>query len=230
MPGATSLQKKHLKEVNDYLLPKFIKYEALRNNIAVEKDPLLLDSYREEGILLRNEIIEEFIFKMRDFLDSIIYSWNNHFQYAEAQSLVYEHVLEAAQRYKPSTTPFCKFTSFFWMYNQNIFKNKLIGKRAGKRDVFKTDSLDSLTDVSDREDNTKISYIKIAGIVEESTDKLVETNIVLRNLYDKASNKQKRILKRLYLGYSQRDIAHSLKITGTNVNNLIKQLRRNLNA
>jgi len=225
MSKATDAQKAHLNQVNQDLMPLFFKYHDIKIKLQTVTDPIIKDSLEYDGTQFRNQIIEKMLTELSDYIDSLIYSWNNHFDYSEGKSYAHENLLEAVQRYNPHVTPFCKFTSFFYMYNQNIFKNLLIGTRAKKRDVFKTDSLDATWESSsDDIDTPKIAESNLKDTPSEDPSSQLETKLVVQELYKKASPKQKRILKRLYFGHSRADIARSLKMSQTRINSLINQL------
>jgi len=212
-----TLQKQRLDNLNHSILPKFYQLETLKSFLEGTDDVVFIDAIQERIIKIRNGIIEEVIRQTPDFLDALAYSWHNCFSYDEAKSHVYEHLLEAVLRYKTATKPFCKFTSFFWMYNQNIFRNKRKQERAGKRDKTKTNSLDFIVETQPNsfavEDTSFDNYLKAMH---------------LRKVYNNSTPKQKRVMKRLYLGYSQSEIARILGVTGTNINTIIRKIRENI--
>jgi len=214
-----------LSDLNDEVLPIFQAREALQLQLSTATDPVLIDSLKEKILLLRNQIIETVMTRTPDFLDAISYSWNNSFSYGEARSYVLENLLESVERYKTTKKPFCRFTSFFWMYNKNLLRNKLKKTRAAKRDHRKTYSLDALVS-SWGEDDSAPKYDTFSideNIFDEYADKAV-----LKVLYDKSNEKQKQILERLYTGHSQSSIAKELGVTGTNINTVIRRLRKDL--
>lgn len=214
-----------LDVLNTAILPRFKNKESLEAVLVSTTDPLIKDSLESQIIKIRNEIVEKVINDIPDFLDSIAYSWNNSFQFDEARSFVLENLLQAADRYQSTKVPFCKFTSFFWMYNKNLLRNRLKKTKAAKRDKRKTHSLDALVSC-DPEGRESAAYDLFR--VEDNTPEEYANKALLKHLYDEATPKQKRILKRLYLGYSQSEIAKVLKVTGTNVNTVIRHLRKDL--
>jgi len=211
-----ALQKQRLDNLNNFILPKFKNLELLKAHLEAAKDPVLADALKFRIETVRNEIATDVIGQIPDFLDAISYGWYNCFSYDDAKSYVYEHLLEAIMRYKTTTVPFCKFTSFFWMYNRNIFRNKRKQERARKRDVTKTASLETLSEVQPDK----------FAMMEETLDNNFNA-MALRQLYNRSTPKQKRILKRIYLGYSQSEIAKVLGVTGTNINTIIRKIREN---
>lgn len=218
--------RERLAALNDAILPKFQARETFQSQLAATTDPVLQDSLTEKILTLRNEIVEKVITDVPDFLDAIIYSWNNSFSYDEAHSYVLENLMEAAERYQTTKKPFCKFTSFFWMYNKNLLRNRLKKTRAAKRDQRKTHSLDAMTSSwsTDEENTPKYDVFSTDGDMLED----YSSRAILKALYKNATFKQKQILKRLYLGYSQSDIAKALGVTGTNINTVIRRLRKEL--
>jgi RNA polymerase sigma factor (sigma-70 family) len=220
-----SPHRARLSALNDAILIKFKAREAFQTSLATITDPVLKDSVENKIRLIRNDIVELVINDVPDFLDAIAYSWNNSFTHAEALSFIHENLLESVERYTSTKKPFCKFTSFFWMYNKNLLRNRLKKTRAAKRDQRKTHSLDNLISANnDDDDNSRYDTFSCdTDIFETYADKAI-----LKALYEGASIKQRQILKRLYLGYSQSDIAKSLKVTGTNINTVIRRLRKDL--
>lgn len=220
-----ALQKRRLADLNTSILPKFKARESLQKQLDNTSDPVLIDSIEMKMASFRNEVVEQVIKDVPDFLDAIAYSWNNNFQYDEAMSYIYENLINAIVRYKTNKIPFCKFTSFFWMYNKNLLRNKVKGLKAAKRDKRKTSSLDSMiASWSSDEDVSRYDSL----IVKEKSYDVYFMGAALRALYKKSTPKQKRILKRLYLGYSQSEIARILGVTGTNVNTVIRKMRQEL--
>src|ERR1035437_7667170 len=202
MSKATDAQKAHLNKVNEDLMPLFYTYHDLKLKLNTISDTVLKDSIVFYSLQLRNQIVEKVLLELSGYVDSLIYGWNNHFDYSEGKSYAYENLLEAVQRYNPHVTPACKFTSFFYMYNQNIFKNLLVSSRARKRDVFKTDSLDATWEsTSDDIDTPKVSEGSRRNIPSEDPSAKLETKLAVAEMYKRATPKQKRILKRLYFGY-----------------------------
>lgn len=220
-----SPHRARLTSLNDSLLPKFKAREALVISLATTTDPILKDSLEHNILLLRNEIVEKVIADMPDFLDAIAYSWNNSFTHSEALSFIHENLLESVERYSTTKKPFCRFTSFFWMYNKNLLRNSLKKTRAAKRDQRKTHSLDNMiSSRNDDDDNSRYdTFSSDTDVFEAYADKAI-----LKALYENANPKQRQILKRLYLGYSQSDIAKALKVTGTNINTVIRRFRKDL--
>lgn len=217
--------KQRLADLNSAILPKFQLREALQIVLSTETDPVLKLDLEEQILSFRNEIIDQVIKDVPDFLDAIVYGWHNTFSYDEARSYVLENLLESVERYKTTKVPFCKFTSFFWMYNKNLLRNRLKKTRAAKRDQRKTHSLDALVTPQDDESNSY--HYDVFGTDGDILEKYADRSL-LKALYDNATPKQRRVLKRLYLGYSQSDIAEALKVTGTNINTVIKRLRKDL--
>ncbi len=216
-----------LAQLNDAVLTSFQTREALKVQLQTAEDPVLKDALQERILLLRNEIVETTIATLPDFLEAIAYNWNNYFPFDEAYSLVLENLMASVERYEMNKKPFCKFTTFFWRYNKNILCNKIKRMHAAKRDRRKSTSLDALVSKNDSDDNDNFSrYDRFAA--EEDMQEQVARESVLNALYEKANPKQKEILSRLYLGDTQTDIAKALGITGTNVNTLIRRLRKDL--
>jgi len=218
--------KKRLDALNTKILPKLRARETLKKHLELSKDPLFTTAIENKIYKLRNEVVLTVISTVPDFLDAIAYSWNNHFQLEEALSYIHENLLESVERYNSTKKPFCKFTSFFWMYNKNLLRNKVKGLRAAKRDSRKTQSLDAMLYAWDHDNNTSSRYDSL--IVKEKSYDVYFKDAALRVLYKKSTLKQKKILKRLYLGYSQSEVARSLKVTGTNVNTVIRRMRQEL--
>jgi len=222
---APKAHRQRLADLNDTVLPIFHAREALQLQLSTETDPVLADSLKENILTLRNQIVDTVISTMPDFLDAIVYSWNNSFSYDEAHSYVLENLLESVQRYTTTKKPFCRFTSFFWMYNKNLLRNKLKKTRAAKRDQRKTHSLDTLISSWGEEDDA--TRYDTFG-VDENVFEAYSDRAVLKTLYDNGTEKQKQILDRLYVGHSQSDIAKELGVTGTNINTVIRRLRKDL--
>lgn len=216
--------RQRLSSLNDTILPLFKTREALQEQLKVTTDPVLLDSLEEKILILRNQIVEIMVTTSPDFLNAIAYSWNNSFSHDEAYSYILENLMESVNRYTTTKKPFCKFTSFFWMYNKNLLRNKLKKTRAAKRDARKTFSLDAL--VSSWGDDDTPKYDTFSS--DEDEFEGFSNKSVLKALYENATDKQKQILKRLYFGYSQSDIAKSLGVTGTNINTILRRLRKDL--
>src|ERR1035437_2692928 len=188
--AATNAQKAHLNKVNEELLPIFFKLHDVKTKLQTEVDPVIKDSLEFDALQFRNQAIEKTVAELGDYLDSLIYGWNNHFDYSEAKSYAYENLLEAVQRYNPHVTPFCKFTSFFYMYNQNIFKNLLTGTRAKKRDGFSTDSLDATWESSsDDIDTPKVSETSRKNTPSEDPSAQLETKLAVAEMYKRATPK-----------------------------------------
>jgi RNA polymerase sigma factor (sigma-70 family) len=222
---APKAHRQRLADLNDTILPVFYAREALQLQLSTETDPVVIDSLKEKILTLRNQIVDTVITTMPDFLDAIVYSWNNSFSYDEAHSYVLENLLESVQRYTTTKKPFCRFTSFFWMYNKNLLRNKLKKTRAAKRDSRKTHSLDTL--ISSWGEDDDASRYDTFG-VDENVFEAYSDRTVLKTLYDNGTDKQKQILDRLYVGHSQSDIAKELGVTGTNINTVIRKLRKDL--
>lgn len=223
--AAPKAHRQRLADLNDTILPVFHSREALQLQLSTETDPVVIDSLKEKILTSRNQIVATVITTMPDFLDAIVYSWNNSFSYDEGRSYVLENLLESVQRYTTTKKPFCRFTSFFWMYNKNLLRNKLKKTRAAKRDVRKTHSLDILIASSWGDDD--VSKYDTFGI-DENIFEAYADRTVLKTLYDNGTDKQKQILDKLYVGYSQSDIAKELGVTGTNINTVIRKLRKDL--
>lgn len=217
--------RQRLAGLNDVILPLFKTREAFQEQLAATTDPVLQDSLKEKILLLRNQVVETVVNTVPDFLDAIVYSWNNSFSYDEAYSFVLENLMESVERYTSTKKPFCKFTSFFWMYNKNLLRNKLKKTRAAKRDSRKTYSLDALVSSWGDDDDTP-KYDTFSSGVDEFEG--FSNKSALQTLYSTATDKQKQVIKRLYFGYSQSDIAKSLGVTGTNINTVIRRLRKDL--
>lgn len=222
---APKAHRQRLSDLNDVILPIFHSREALQLQLSTEADPVIIDSLKEKILTLRNQIVDTVITTMPDFLDAIVYSWNNSFSYDEARSYVLENLLESVQRYTTMKKPFCRFTSFFWMYNKNLLRNKLKKTRAAKRDARKTHSLDTL--ISSWGEDDDAPRFDTFG-VDENVFEAYSDRAVLKTLYDNGTDKQKQILDKLYVGYSQSDIAKELGVTGTNINTVIRRLRKDL--
>lgn len=223
MSKATDAQKAHLNKVNEDLMPIFFKYHDLKLKLNTISDPVLKDSVEFDALQLRNQVVEKVLSELSGYVDSQIYSWSNHFDYSEGKSYAYENLLEAVQRYNPHVIPACKFTSFFFLYNQNIFRNLLVSSRAKKRDVFKTDSLDATWEsTSDDLDTPKVAEARRTP--SEDTAANLETKLAVAAMYKRATLSQKRVIKRLYFGYSRAAIAKKLKLSSTRVNAIISQL------
>ena len=220
-----SAQKKRLAELNTAVLPKLRARETLKKHLKNPKDSRFIEAIERKLCSLRNDIILKVINTVPDFLDAIAHSWNNNFTYEDALSYIHENLLESVERYDSTKKPFCKFTSFFWMYNKNLLRNRVKGLRAAKRDSRKTRSLDSM--VADWDDNASHSAYDSFIVEEKSYDNYFQ-GAALRALYEKSTLKQKRILKRLYLGYSQSATAKALGVTGTNINTVIRRMRQEL--
>ena len=223
---APKAHRQRLSDLNDVILPIFHSREALQLQLSTETDPVIIDSLKEKILTLRNQIVDTVIKTMPDFLDAIVYSWNNSFSYDEARSYVLENLLESVQRYTTTKKPFCRFTSFFWMYNKNLLRNKLKKTRAAKRDARKTHSLDTLISSWGEDDDNSTRYETFG--VDENVFEAYSDRTVLKTLYDNGTEKQKQILDKLYVGYSQSDIAKELGVTGTNINTVIRKLRKDL--
>lgn len=213
-----------LNKLNEAILPRFKEKEALQSLLGSTSDPVLKDSLEHKIILIRNEIVEKVINDVPDFLESIAYSWHNSFQFDDAYSYVLENLMQSADRYCSTKVPFNKFTSFFWMYNKNLLRNLLKKTKAGKRDKRKTQSFDGMIAPSDADGLPKYDMF----YTEDTAPDQLADRALLKSLYVDATPKQKRILKRLYLGYTQSEIAKVLKVTGTNVNTVIRHLRKDL--
>jgi RNA polymerase sigma factor (sigma-70 family) len=222
---APNTHRQRLAALNDTVLPVFYAREALQLQLSTETDPVVIDSLKENILTLRNQIVDTVITTMPDFLDAIVYSWNNSFSYDEARSYVLENLLESVQRYTTTKKPFCRFTSFFWMYNKNLLRNKLKKTRAAKRDARKTHSLDTL--ISSWGEDDDASRYDTFGVDENVFEEYADRT-VLKTLYDNGTDKQRQILDRLYVGHSQSDIAKELGVTGTNINTVIRKLRKDL--
>lgn len=223
--ATSQTHRQRLAELNDVILPLFKTREALQEQLTKTTDPILQDSLKEKILSLRNRIVETVISTVPDFLDAIVYSWNNSFSYDEAYSFVLENLMESVERYTSTKKPFCKFTSFFWMYNKNLLRNKLKKTRAAKRDSRKTYSLDALVS-SWGEDDDSPKYDTFSS--EDDEFETLSNQSTLKALYSGATAKQKQVIKRLYFGYSQSDIAKALGVTGTNINTVIRRLRKDL--
>jgi len=224
MDSVKTLQRKHLSDLNTHLFPKFQQREEFLSLSTIVTNPLSKEIIADQITTLRNEIAVEFIREAQDLIDAICYSWNNNFAFGDAQSFVYENVLDAIKRYKTTNVPFCKFSTFFWMHNQNLLRNQAKKLRADKWDIRKTYSLDAIVSSNDAESGTSYESLIV-------TDKSYDTHvarIILKELYGKSTPKQKKVLKRLYLGYTQSEIARQLGVTGTNINTVIRKLREEL--
>lgn len=229
MKNATlkAAHKKRLADLNIAVLPKLRARETLKKHLKYSKDLLFTKAIERKLRSLRNEVVLKVITTVPDFLDAIAHSWNNNFTYEDALSYIHENLLESVERYDSTKKPFCKFTSFFWMYNKNLLRNRVKGLRAAKRDSRKTRSLDSM--IADW-DSEEASSAYDSFVVEEKSYDVYFHGAALRVLYKNATLKQKRILKRLYLGYSQSDIAKILGVTGTNINTVIRRMRQELST
>lgn len=224
MSDTKKLHRKRLSDLNNVILPLFQSKEALQATLLTTTDPLLIDSLEQQILSIRNKIVKTVIEAVPDFLESIAYSWNNSFSFDDAHSFILENLLQATDRYVTTKVPFCRFTSFFWMYNKNLLRNMLKKTKAAKRDRRKTQSLDALITPRDGDDTPRYDMFPV---VDNAPQEYADATL-LRSLYNSATPKQKRILKRLYLGYSQSDIARVLGVTGTNINTVIRHMRKDL--
>ena len=211
-----------LDEVNDKIQPKFLYKETLKAKLSYIADPVIRDEVDQQIINVRNQIIEILLKDIPAFFENTVNRWFSSFQ-EETWSYVHENLLEAVQRYNPNVKPFCKFTTFFWMYNQNILRNRIKQSRADKRDITKTESLDYIfpNDDGDREESSLDRFL----VVEEAVEDRLNSHILLKKMYKRVSMKKKHVIKRLFLGYNQSEIAQKMNISGTNVSTAIRQIR-----
>lgn len=214
-----------LETVNSTVYPRFLFKEQLKESLALTTDPISRDQLEHQILLVRNEIIKTMLKSIPDFFESVINQWSPVFRDGETKSYVYENLLEAVKRYNPNVKPFCKFTTFFWMYNQNILRNRIKQMRATKRDVTKTSSLDALSVFDQGNADAQTLCDRLVISTEDMEDRL-HSYLILKELYKNVSFRQRLVLKRLYLGYRQSEIAKKLNVTSTNINVTIRQLRK----
>jgi RNA polymerase sigma factor (sigma-70 family) len=210
-----------LEDVNAGVLVMIHHRESLKKKLPSVGDPLERDIIQEEILELRNRVCSLVIQKLGDWIDALARGWDNHFTQEAAVSFIYEDLLEAADRYNPTVSPPCKFTSFFCFHSNNMMRNRVKWEGARKRDQSKNSSLDSYFENAEKESKTLKEFI----VKDERLDEQLDKRMMLKKIYSKATSKQRMILKRLYLGYTQNEVAQRLGISGTNVNMQLRQLR-----
>ena len=179
----------------------------------------------------REVITQKLLPKIKTEMQRAQYSWQHKFNLdgAECESLMYESLLLAIDTYQISRGK-CKFMSFFWTVVSQVFKNYLSKIYAQKRmprmqntDIFSSVCSLSYPIDSNKDDET----ISLSDLISENFtgDKRLQHKLLLEQIYKSATSKQKRVLKRLFIGKSYSEVGKALHLSPSDVCNIVKQLR-----
>jgi DNA-directed RNA polymerase specialized sigma24 family protein len=193
---------------------------------------------RQEHLQLRSEayysnreiITQKLLPKIKTEMQKAQYSWQHRFNLdaAECESLMYESLLLAIDSYQISRGK-CKFMSFFWTVVSQVFKNYLSKIYAQKRTprMQNTDIFSSVCSLSYPITSNKDETISLSDLISEdfTTDKRLNHRFLLEQIYKNATLKQKRVLKRLFIGKSYSEVGKALHMSPSDICNIVKQLR-----
>lgn len=202
-----------------------------------------MTSKTPEYLANRDIIMNKVLQKLKPSINACLRFWNQkyHVDLAEGESLIYYNLLYAIDAFKPSKGK-CKFNSFFWTVNSELFKNYLSKVYAQKRMprhkdittnkvVFSpTLSLSATMDVdNDKDDMEKPDFM---GSITDNNDLERDTHckLLFEKIMKDATPKQRRILESLYSQKTYKEIGRPLNMTPSDVCNVLKQIRRKYNT
>jgi len=232
--------KNNLANVTDPVIQDEIKcrLEDLRNEIICNVIGGLKDMLQARASCWRKSLCDDVV-----QISSHTPKWYLAIKPDVIMSFIYENLLEAVERYDPYRKPFCKFTSFFWAHNDNMLKNQHKKLYADCHDISKTYSLNAIDEnyldkgINQTEEVAIYPFQdarKCRGhrrlhpnlmLSEVDMENQLYNNMVLREILQRiSSRKEKHIVKRLLLGYSQAEIAKKMKCSGTSISTTIKNI------
>lgn len=236
------------------------KDEALIRQMCKKRDKLQLQakgnpdqearyySHREQMIL--------FVFKkFKPALDARIQTWvvRNYCNQPDAESLVYEHVIMAVDKFKPERGN-CKFSSFLWTLSNRAFSNFISASRRQKRDPqsaslaisdeevlvpldITASTIDSVRerllvslDESSPYGNEGNSVSTLADTVPDPSqlDDSLNFSMILELVDSHCTEQQRVLLSLLQQNYTYKEIAKRVGTTAGTVSRQIQQLRKKL--
>ena len=209
-----------------------LKSLFIRQEILSPTDPEYLQN--------RDVIARLFLKRFQPDLQKAERSWQRKYRLDadECQSLLQLSLLTAIDAFKISRGN-CKFTSFFWTITSQMFKNYMSQIYAQKRmpriiknaeeDQFAPIHSLSLPHYYSGDDNSgegeQFPLLEKLPQDEFRMEKKLHHSLVLKKIYDQATPKQKRVLKRLYTGRKYREVGQMLKMSPSDVCNVVKQIR-----
>jgi RNA polymerase sigma factor (sigma-70 family) len=219
-------------------LPKQLEQEV--NDVFRQQEQLPSDSFRYQQN--RNLLAKKLMLALKSAMQSCVRYWVGKYRIdmSDAESLVSESLLFAIDNFEISRGK-CKFMSFFWTVNSQIFKNHLSKIYAQKRMPQVLVGLDSI--INPEDSNQKALFSKLYSLSkpidddEKSTtlenvigDKTSSENylhykLLVEKIYKEATPKQKRVLKRLYFGRSYSEAGKKIGLSPSDICNLVKKIR-----
>lgn len=223
------------KKDDKILMEMFVEKARLQKE--AELDPTKIEVH----ITQRNLIVTFVMDKLGPAMKARIATWTarKYCNEADAESLVYEHLLIAVDKYKPERGK-CKFTSFLWTVSNRAFSNFISAANRSKRNPntlqsqhkgqqngqFQQDrALISLDEVAEYEESTSLS-----STVSDSSnieDKL-QYESLLTLVYKKCTDQQKVIVDLLQQNYTYREIAEITQSTPAIVSRQLQSLKKTL--
>jgi DNA-directed RNA polymerase specialized sigma24 family protein len=194
------------------------------------KEQEVLDKRSSKYLANRNEIAALIENRLKSKMTACWKTWQYkyHLDESDCESLMYECLLTSIDNYRISRGN-CKFTSFFWTITGQLFKNYLGYLYAQKRSPSKVIAGDSTPSFSDSSD--VLSSSEMVSVFDNISDKrtsvedLYHAKLLVEKIYKGATNKQKQILKRLYVGKRYQEISTALKICPSTITNILKKLK-----
>lgn len=194
-------------------------------------------TYQKNKELLARKLLKV----LGNSIKSCIQYWVSKYRIdsSDAESLIYESLLFAIDNFKISRGH-CKFTSFFWTVNSQTFKNHLSKIYAQKRtpqallpltgniqsEINKKGIFAPLYSFSSQLEDEDTS-ITLENIIKDSStfEIFLQHKLLLEKIYNEATPKQKRVIKRLYFGKSYTEVGKQLKMSASDICNLVKKVR-----
>lgn len=234
---------------NDLIMRMFKKKARLQQEAL--SDPGRVEAHLRQ----RNLIIQFVLDKLGPAVKARIKTWTarKYCEEADAESLVYEHVVMAVDKYKPERGK-CRFTSFLWTVSNRAFSNFLSAARRQKRDPHSASVAQSGEELFvpidgevnlphlSRErilvslDETVSAHgalhspITLADIVPDSSqvDDSLNFSMMVDTIDRRCTDQQRTILVLLQQNYTYKEIAKHLGTTPGTVSRQIQQLRKKL--
>lgn len=214
----------------------------------------LVDPTKIQVHLVQRNLIVQFVFKsLGPALQARISTWTarKYCEHADAQSLVYEHVVMAVDKYKPEKGK-CMFTSFLWTISNRAFSNFISASKRQKRDPQTSSStpgdaqalvpIDSevslalvartrkLVSLDESVSSGDTGTLTLADVVADS--QAIEDTLsfsMLQDEVDSHCNEQQQVLLALLQqNYTYKEIADHVGLTPGTVSRQIQQLRKKL--
>lgn len=200
----------------------------------------------EEFYQYRNQIIFFVMDRLGPALAARIKTWTvrRYCEEADAQSLVYEHVVMAVDKFKPERGN-CKFSSFLWTVSNRDFGNFLNAAKRQKRDPGAVVPIDSTVEpgqivkkekylvsldetITQSEDYVGEGTLADLIADKQPIDKDLNLSLLVDLIYQYCTDQQKVIVDLIQQEYTYKEIAEHLNSTPAVVSRQIQCLKQKL--